>query len=470
MVLLEVLRHCIHRLDYKMIARKISTTSYPILFYMVQTDHITPKTGANPSVQLSKNGAAFASAAGTTSEISDGWYSLSGNAIDRNTLGTLLLKATASGADTAFVQLSITSYDPYDVVGAVWDEELTGATHNIPTSSGRRLRTIAATSIISGVVVSAGNNTCILDAGASSIDGAYDPALLFIDGGTGAGQSRLILEYKGSTKTCIVDRDWKTIPDNTSSYQILADAGREHVNEGLARGATANTIVLNAGASNNDNDYIGQIIFIRSGQGQDQARKVISYTAATKTATVEFDWYDIPDTTSAYVMLPTGGFNENDLVEDIWGNATRTLTQSAVIPAASTEAGNIITIRGDTQSKSITGLGPLNNYSALYFTAKLMQNLADAAACIQIVKKSAGTDGLIYLVGKNTYDTSWANIAIDDINAGNITINIKADAMALIDCGTYYYDIQIVRSTGSPVYTMASGLFTVVFDITRAIT
>ena len=98
---------------------------------------------------------------------------------------------------------------------------------------------------------------------------------------------------------------------------ILGDAGREHVNEGLARAGSADAIQLNASASTDDNAYIGQTISIRSGTGADQARKVIAYTGSTQTAIVDPDWATIPDTTSAYVMLATGMFDEVDLIQNI---------------------------------------------------------------------------------------------------------------------------------------------------------
>jgi len=94
--------------------RQKSSTSYPINFLMVDaTDHVTGKTGLTPTVTLSKNGAAFAAAAGAVTEISSGWYSLAGNATDRNTLGELLVHAVASGADPFDIQYAIVDYDPF---------------------------------------------------------------------------------------------------------------------------------------------------------------------------------------------------------------------------------------------------------------------------------------------------------------------------------------------------------------------
>lgn len=190
-------------------------------------------------------------------------------------------------------------------VDAVWDEVLTGATHNVPSSSGRRLRQVASTLILDGIVVSSTDNTVTFNGDASTVDGAYDPAIISIVAGLGAGQSRLILEYDGDTKTAIVDRNWRVNPDTSSEYMIVSTEGREHVNEGRAQAGTPSTITLNPNASIYDNAYNGQVVFIRSGAGEDQARRIVSYSGSTKVATVEREWDAVPDNTSGYVMLPT---------------------------------------------------------------------------------------------------------------------------------------------------------------------
>lgn len=192
------------------------------------------------------------------------------------------------------------------IVDGVWDEQLTGATHNVPTSAGRRLRQVTAGIITEDVAAGAGanSNQIVLGSTASSTDGAYDPGLITIIGGAGAGQSRIILQYDGATKTATVNRDWKTPVNNTSEYVIHGYADIQSVNEGLVRGATSNTIVLNANASTVNDTYVGQIVFIVSGNGADQTAIVTAYNGSTQTATIAGSWKTIPDTTSGYAMLP----------------------------------------------------------------------------------------------------------------------------------------------------------------------
>jgi len=193
------------------------------------------------------------------------------------------------------------------LVDDIADEPYTKATHDVPNSFARRLRALSDIVIRRDTAQGpgTGNNQIQLDTGASSTDGAYDPSIISIVDGTGAGQSRLVLQYDGATRTATVDRNWKVNPDTTSEYTIFSDAGREHVNEGLAQGGTTISITLNALASSDDGAYVGQTVFVRSGTGEDQAGLVNAYNGTTKVATIAETWAVTPDSTSAYVMLPT---------------------------------------------------------------------------------------------------------------------------------------------------------------------
>lgn len=64
-----------------------------------------------------------------------------------------------------------------------------------------------------------------LDASASATDNFYRGLRIVITGGTGIGQVRRIASYIGSTKVATVGQAWATVPDNTSTFTILPDAG-----------------------------------------------------------------------------------------------------------------------------------------------------------------------------------------------------------------------------------------------------
>lgn len=193
------------------------------------------------------------------------------------------------------------------IPGAVWDEPLTGATHNVATSAGRRLRQVTADIITTDLAQGpgTGNAQIVLAASASSVDGAYDPALISIVNGTGAGQSRLILQYVGASRLAVVDRSWKTLPDATSEYVVQAHPNLASVNEGLLRAGGANTARLNASASAVNGSYVGQLLWLRGGTGEDQTGVIIAYDGATQTATIAGNWAVQPSTDTAYMVIPT---------------------------------------------------------------------------------------------------------------------------------------------------------------------
>lgn len=198
-------------------------------------------------------------------------------------------------------------FDSTQLVDDIWDELLTGSSHNIATSAGRRLRDIASNVIITGTSPGTGNTSIRieLDGDASSTNGSYDPAIIIISDGTGAGQSRQIFEYDGDNKYAYINRDWKTIPDATSKYVIIGHSGDTHVNEGLATGGGETTITLNDLASSVNNTYIGQTVFLCAGTGQDQSRHVTAYDGTTKIATVDRAWNTNPvGNATVYAILP----------------------------------------------------------------------------------------------------------------------------------------------------------------------
>jgi hypothetical protein len=83
----------------------------------------------------------------------------------------------------------------------------------------------ASPSVISGTAQAGGASTITLETSQASLtNGYYNGYVIFITGGTGAGQARLILDYVGSTEVATV-ASWTTPPDNTSTYRIVVHCG-----------------------------------------------------------------------------------------------------------------------------------------------------------------------------------------------------------------------------------------------------
>ena len=111
---------------------------------------------------------------------------------------------------------------------STWNALLTGATYNIATSAGRRLRTIdAAFTLATGTAQASATPTdpgtyLILAAATNEADDFFNHASITIDGGTGIGQSRAVFDYTGSTDSVSlhIGDDWIVDPDATSTYVI----------------------------------------------------------------------------------------------------------------------------------------------------------------------------------------------------------------------------------------------------------
>lgn len=73
----------------------------------------------------------------------------------------------------------------------------------------------------SGTAQGGTSGTITLRSGASSVNDFYNGAVVKIQSGTGAGQTRQIIDYAGSTRVATVDTNWITAPDSTSVYIVL---------------------------------------------------------------------------------------------------------------------------------------------------------------------------------------------------------------------------------------------------------
>jgi hypothetical protein len=110
------------------------------------------------------------------------------------------------------------SPDPVDIAAAVWDRVLTGATHNVASSAGRRLRILDDERIIvDGQVQGATTNTVTLEPITTLCIGQ---TVVVTDQTTGNKQVRFILSFDSDTNTATVDTQWCDIPTAGDEYQL----------------------------------------------------------------------------------------------------------------------------------------------------------------------------------------------------------------------------------------------------------
>ena len=103
-----------------------------------------------------------------------------------------------------------------DNAAAVWDRA-----YNLHTSEGSFGSLFQA--FHEGTAQAGTVSSLTLDAtGASATDDFYNFSVAVLVSGTGAGQSRQITDYNGTTNVATVDPAWTITPDNTTQYVIVS--------------------------------------------------------------------------------------------------------------------------------------------------------------------------------------------------------------------------------------------------------
>lgn len=117
-------------------------------------------TGLTLSVELSKNGAAFAAGVGSVAEIGDGWYTYTTGSGETDTNGPLAIKITAAGAVQQNLLAVISTWDPvavqydYIVTEAGSGDPIQGATVSISTDLAGSNMIFTGTTNATGVLKS----------------------------------------------------------------------------------------------------------------------------------------------------------------------------------------------------------------------------------------------------------------------------------------------------------------------------
>lgn len=93
--------------------RLAQSTAYTVMMKLFDSsDHVSAKTGATVAITISKAGGAFGNpnaGASNATEVSNGWYKFALDTTDTNTLGDLVIRGTASGADAVEQVMQVVS-------------------------------------------------------------------------------------------------------------------------------------------------------------------------------------------------------------------------------------------------------------------------------------------------------------------------------------------------------------------------
>jgi len=161
------------------------------------------------------------------------------------------------------------------------------------------------------------------------------------------------------------------------------------------------------------------------------------------------------------------GYILGNILADIWGYTTRTLTQSAASITSAVSGDEITVTRGDEFTAEITSLGNITGYKNVWFTVKQHIRDTDANALIQVDSDT----GLLRIQKAAPTAAGNATLTVDDAAAGDITIVIDAvETAKLSPAEDVHYDIQW-QDASDDIHTLSlgNGEATIQGDVTRAI-
>jgi hypothetical protein len=127
--------------------------------------------------------------------------------------GVVCVRGEASGKHVICERIHVVAYNPQDAVRL-------GLT-SLPNATAGAIGGLPTTGLRSNTAQAGAGSTITLDAGAAATDNFYQDAVIVLTGGTGAGQSRAIQSYVGSTKVATIFPAWTTNPDATSTFTLI---------------------------------------------------------------------------------------------------------------------------------------------------------------------------------------------------------------------------------------------------------
>lgn len=338
--------------------KQSTSVDVPIGPFVDQTDGFTAETAltlTQPDIRLKKDGGAWAqkNAAQTLSHEENGYYEVTLDATDTNTLGLLRLAVNESGALPVFEDFLV-------VPANVWDSLF--STDLLQIDVAQWLGTAAAAPTIAGVP----------EVDLTHWLGSAPLALL-----TSRVQANSTLSADGF--------------DNNA---IATNTGLKSIRTATAQGGAANSITLDAGASAVDDFYKGTRIYLTSSTGAGQSRLCTGYNGTTKAATIEPDWITNPAAGSQFAIrdnsyasaIATGGIVAGSF-------AAGAINAAAIAPGAIDD--DAVAADMDSYHAKVWVVregATTDHYAVIFFKNGQPVTTGITSPTIQVIKASDGTD------------------------------------------------------------------------------
>ena len=265
---------------------------------------------------------------------------------------------------------------------------------------------------------------------------------------------------------------WAHVRNNTILRQVPRVEGGDledgmfPEDTGTLVAATSTTATLGASAIPDDTNYIGRVMYIASGTGSTQTRKITAYNTGTKVATLDTAWTVTPDATSMYYIEHInvgidGYFKESTIVGNVvaknngpYNIGIRLMTGSAdvVVDGNITQNSNGLDIVVEGSDASGIAIG-LNHSSSGTISHGLQAiTVAGANTGIQVISQG----GLAIMRASTSLTSGIAKLALRSAGTGDIEIQ-GGDALPRLGIkgttGTSYP--EFLAGSGGIVYRPA---------------
>jgi hypothetical protein len=157
---------------------------------------------------------------GFTVTFEDGNYQVDLTGANSNVSDVTNLNSVGLRSYNSAGLITVGGADPSAIADAIWDEVLTGATHNIPSSAGRRLRQLG--DIISGEVTDASpTTTSFVTDVVKSYPDFFDDQLVRFTTGNLSGIVRPISGYDEGTYTITIEEPLPVPPADGDEFDLI---------------------------------------------------------------------------------------------------------------------------------------------------------------------------------------------------------------------------------------------------------
>ena len=427
---------------------KQSSTAQNLTFLMVSnSDHITAVTGLSPTVTLSKAGGSFASPSGAITEIGNGWYKVAGNATDTNTLGSLILHATGTGADPTDREYAVVAFDPQSA-SSLGLSNLDATVSSRSTYSGADTSgTTTLLSRVTGTVPLASDYSSARAAKLDNLDAAISTRSTYA--GADTSGTTTLLSRLTSTRAGLLDNLDAAITTRSShsAADVWAVATRALTDKaGFSLAIAPPTAAEIWGYSTRTLTGYGSLV-------ADIWDEPISGHLTAGTTGIKLN--SAGNAGDPWVTLLPGSYTAGQAGAIIGGLANIDPTRVTVLSPVAIDGGKITARSGDTWSIDLNGLGNIAGRTKLWFAIN-QPGKPDAQAKL-FVEESAG---LIYANGAAAGDSSLGAITVSDASAGDITVTVDESITALMINASSSWGVKYRDASGS-TRTLATGQFVI---------